>query len=484
MSSVAISDRPDGSGVVTATLPVPLPVPAEAVPVAIPGDERGRRLRRLLLGADVAALSLAFLLTQVTVGSFPGQELPLLILSMPLWVLLAYAHRLYHLDSYRADYGVADEVGPVLQMATVWSWMTLLALELVGSNSVPLERIALFWLLTMILLTALRSIARSIARSRSWYLQDAIVVGPPAQTASIIRKIERHPEWRINATPVREDQDLVQLVRYLEVDRVMLAPAVSGSSRRAALVTELNDLGVHVDLVPSWSDTVGARLQLHEMEGMPLLTVPRPALGRSALRLKRAFDVVVASFAVVFLSPVLAACAIAIKLDSRGPVLFRQRRVGRNNECFHVFKFRSMCDGADARKDEIAALNLHGGGTDSGMFKVRADPRVTRVGVFLRRYSLDELPQLFNILRGEMSLVGPRPLIETEDRQVEGRFRRRLVGITPGLTGLWQAHGRSEIPFKEMVSLDYLYVTNWSLWGDIKLLMRTASAVFRGRGAY
>jgi lipopolysaccharide/colanic/teichoic acid biosynthesis glycosyltransferase len=180
---------------------------------------------------------------------------------------------------------------------------------------------------------------------------------------------------------------------------------------------------------------------------------------------------------------VLAACALAIKLDSPGPVLFRQRRVGRNDKPFEVFKFRSMCNGADAQKQAVAALNLHGGGTDTGMFKIRADPRITRVGAFLRRYSLDELPQLFNIVRGEMSLVGPRPLIETEDRQVEGRFRRRL-GITPGLTGLWQAHGRSDIPFEEMVSLDYLYVTNWSLWGDVKLLMRTVSAVLRGRGAY
>jgi exopolysaccharide biosynthesis polyprenyl glycosylphosphotransferase len=216
---------------------------------------------------------------------------------------------------------------------------------------------------------------------------------------------------------------------------------------------------------------------------MPLLTVPRSAMGRSALRLKRALDLVVGAVAVIVLSPLLAACALAIKLDSPGPVLFRQRRVGRNDEPFEVLKFRSMCADAERQKHEVAGLNYHGGGTDTGMFKIREDPRVTRVGSFLRRYSLDELPQLFNIVRGEMSLVGPRPLIETEDRQVEGRFRRRL-GITPGLTGLWQVHGRSDIPFQEMVSLDYLYVTNWSLWGDVKLLMRTVSAVFRGRGAY
>jgi lipopolysaccharide/colanic/teichoic acid biosynthesis glycosyltransferase len=142
-----------------------------------------------------------------------------------------------------------------------------------------------------------------------------------------------------------------------------------------------------------------------------------------------------------------------------------------------------MCDDAETRKDEVAALNFHGGGTDTGMFKIEADPRITSVGAYLRRYSLDELPQLFNIVRGEMSLVGPRPLIESEDSQVEGRFRRRL-GLTPGLTGLWQVNGRSDIPFQEMVTLDYLYVTNWSLWGDIKLLIRTVSTVLRGRGAY
>jgi lipopolysaccharide/colanic/teichoic acid biosynthesis glycosyltransferase len=139
--------------------------------------------------------------------------------------------------------------------------------------------------------------------------------------------------------------------------------------------------------------------------------------------------------------------------------------------------------GADERKQEIASLNFHGGAVENGMFKVRRDPRITRVGRFLRRYSLDELPQLLNILRGDMSLVGPRPLIETEDRQVAGRFRKRLE-LTPGLTGLWQVNGRSEIPFEEMVNLDYLYVTNWSLWGDIKLLIQTCSAVLRARGAY
>jgi lipopolysaccharide/colanic/teichoic acid biosynthesis glycosyltransferase len=164
-------------------------------------------------------------------------------------------------------------------------------------------------------------------------------------------------------------------------------------------------------------------------------------------------------------------------------VLFRQRRVGRDDERFEVLKFRSMYVDAEARKDTVADLNFHGGGNDNGMFKIKEDPRVTRAGRLLRRTSLDELPQLINVLKGDMSLVGPRPLIENEDRQVEGRFRRRLSS-SPGLTGPWQIHGRSEIPFEEMINLDYLYVTNWTLWGDVKLMLRTVNAIVRGHGAY
>jgi exopolysaccharide biosynthesis polyprenyl glycosylphosphotransferase len=469
-------------------------------------DQRDRVLRRLLLAADVIALCVAFLVTEVTFGTFHASDVPLLVLTLPAWVLFAYGHRLYHLDSHRADYGAADEIGPILQMATLWSWGTLIAFSAIKPEHMPVGRIALFWLLTVVALMAFRSTARAYARHQVWYLQNTLVIGTLAQSKTIVRKILRHPEWvlnvaacidlgrsgrlRVPATHLFDvvpllpgDTDAGTLIRQLDIDRVMLAPALSESQRRVELVCELSELGVHVDLIPSWSEAVGARLDLHEMEGMPLLTLPRPRLGRYSLRLKRTVDLAFGIVAFVVLSPVMLACAVAIKLDSRGPVLFRQRRVGKSDQPFEVYKFRSMTVDADARKDEVAQLNYHGGSNDNGMFKIREDPRVTRVGRILRRYSLDELPQLFNILRGQMSLVGPRPLIENEDRQIEGRLRRRL-DLTPGLTGLWQAHGRSEIPFEEMVNLDYLYVTNWSLWGDIKLLMRTVSVVTRGRGAY
>jgi exopolysaccharide biosynthesis polyprenyl glycosylphosphotransferase len=499
--------RTDAAATTIAPLPLQVGREATARPdQRRPHDQRGRLLRRLLLGVDVLALCLAFLIGQSQSLTGVYEDLPLLLLGIPLWITLAQAHRLYHLDSHRADYRAADEIGPVLQMATLWSWGTLLALSATRPDHVPVPRVALFWLLTVVLLIALRSAARAYARRRVWYRQNALVVGPPGQAAAIVRKILRHPEWGINVAacvdlhggkrfPARNTRlfdlvpflrgpvDLAELATSLDVDRVMLAPALSGSRSRVEVVCELADIGVHVDLVPSWSDVVGTRLDLHEMEGMPLLTVPRMGLRRSSLRLKRALDVLCSTVALVMLSPVLVVCAIAIKLDSPGPVLFRQRRIGREDRPFDLLKFRSMRSDADAQKDEVADRSFHGGGVAVGMFKIRDDPRVTRVGRVLRRYSLDEIPQLLNILRGEMSFVGPRPLIENEDRQVEGRFRQRL-SITPGLTGLWQAHGRSDIPFEQMVTLDYLYVTNWSLWGDLKLLMRTLPAVFRGSGAY
>jgi lipopolysaccharide/colanic/teichoic acid biosynthesis glycosyltransferase len=176
------------------------------------------------------------------------------------------------------------------------------------------------------------------------------------------------------------------------------------------------------------------------------------------------------------LAPLLAGICLAIKLDSSGPVLFRQRRVGRDGSSFEMLKFRTMVRGADGQKDGLRHLN-----EAAGVFKIAEDPRMTRVGRLLRRTSLDELPQLANVLRGQMSLVGPRPLIVEEDRLIEG-WRRRRLQLTPGMTGHWQVLGSARIPLEEMVRIDYLYVTNWSLWLDVKILLRTIPYVLSGKG--
>jgi lipopolysaccharide/colanic/teichoic acid biosynthesis glycosyltransferase len=167
---------------------------------------------------------------------------------------------------------------------------------------------------------------------------------------------------------------------------------------------------------------------------------------------------------------------VAIKVTSAGPVLFRQTRVGRDGHPFEMLKFRTMHDGADARKAELSELN-----EADGLFKIANDPRVTPIGRVLRRTALDELPQLFNVLRGQMSLVGPRPLVVDEDQRIQGWYRRRL-SLTPGMTGDWQVFGAARIPLREMATIDYLYVSNWSLWSDVKILLRTIPFVVARRG--
>ncbi len=477
------------------------------------GDTRGYALRRILLLTDVLALVCAFALAELagglrTEGTHSLQRnLVLLALAVPGWILLARAHNLYHVDSRRTDHSAAEELAPIIWMTTLWSWSILLVGSLTGVRTIATPKLALFWGATVFFLVVLRSAARAWSRRQLWYLQNAIVVGTLEESSTVVSKILRHPEYGVHVVAcvelptagargrpkrvgeigpvpiVRGDVDLVELLSELDVDRVILGPSLHRLPNGPEVLSELQELPLHVDMVPSWCEVVGSRVDLHELEGMPLIAIPYTGLARSSLACKRALDVLLAAAALFLLLPLLLICAIAIKLDSPGPILFRQRRVGRDDRRFELFKFRSMRSDADQLKDEVADLNFHGGGNQTGMFKINGDPRVTRVGRILRRYSLDELPQLINVLRGDMSLVGPRPLIENEDCQIAGRHRRRIT-LTPGLTGLWQVNGRSDIPFEDMVDLDYLYVTNWSLWGDIKLLMRTFSAVARGHGAY
>jgi lipopolysaccharide/colanic/teichoic acid biosynthesis glycosyltransferase len=210
--------------------------------------------------------------------------------------------------------------------------------------------------------------------------------------------------------------------------------------------------------------------------GMPLLGIPRFGLTRSSAVLKRSLDVLGAIGGLLLCLPLLAAITALVKLNSLGPVLFRQLRIGLDGETFEIIKFRTMVNGADAMKSALRARNE----TD-GLFKIGEDPRITGVGRWLRKTSLDELPQLLNVLQGQMSLVGPRPLVLDEDAMINGFDRRRLT-ITPGMTGPWQILGPARVPLHEMVKLDYMYVANWSLWNDVKILLRTVSFVAAQRG--
>jgi exopolysaccharide biosynthesis polyprenyl glycosylphosphotransferase len=231
-----------------------------------------------------------------------------------------------------------------------------------------------------------------------------------------------------------------------------------------------------VKLLPEFSDLLPQRLEIHEVGGRRYIGfVPVAAVSWA----KRAVDLLLVSVGLLAATPVLLAIVLAIKLDSPGPVFYRQQRVGKHGRFFWMLKFRSMCVDADRRLEELRAHNEATG----PLFKIRQDPRVTRVGRLLRRWSLDELPQLLNVLRGDMSLVGPRPPLPAEVEQYEDWQHGRLRAV-PGLTGLWQVSGRSEVPFHDMVRLDLHYIRNWSLALDLEILLRTIPAVLTNRGAY
>jgi exopolysaccharide biosynthesis polyprenyl glycosylphosphotransferase len=247
------------------------------------------------------------------------------------------------------------------------------------------------------------------------------------------------------------------------------------------LVRKLNALDVQVDIVPRLFEVLSPSVDFHTVEGLPVCSLRPLRLSRSSRLIKRALDVAGAIVGLVLLAPVFAIAAVMIKCDSPGPVFFRQVRMGEGGGIFRIWKFRSMSIDAEIRKQEFAHLNKHlAPGGDPRMFKIDSDPRVTRVGWWLRRTSIDELPQLINVLVGEMSLVGPRPLILSETSHIDAWAERRLE-LKPGITGLWQVLGRDEIGFDEMVGLDYRYVTTWSPWADVRLLARTLPALMRGR---
>jgi lipopolysaccharide/colanic/teichoic acid biosynthesis glycosyltransferase len=230
-------------------------------------------------------------------------------------------------------------------------------------------------------------------------------------------------------------------------------------------------------VLPRMLEVVGSSVAFDDLYGVTVMGVKTFALSRSSRLVKRTFDLLGSGLGLIAVAPLMIAFAIAIKLDCRGPVFFRQQRVGKDGEHFEMLKFRTMVEDAEALKDSLRERNE----AEGGYFKIAGDPRITRVGGPLRRTGLDELPQLINVFRGEMSLVGPRPLPLDEDPSVTGWYRRRLE-LMPGITGPWQILGPARVPLREMSAIDYLYVANWTLWGDLKILLRTVGHVLGRHG--
>jgi exopolysaccharide biosynthesis polyprenyl glycosylphosphotransferase len=470
-------------------------------------SSRGWLMRRLLLLADLVGLVTAFVVAQRLVAAptpvdtvVPQWELILFCASLPLWVILARLYGLYDRDEERTDHSSVDDFFGVLQVVTIGSWIFLVGTHVTELAHPTFERIVVFWALAIGFVALFRVLIRMIGRRQGAYVQNVLIVGSGNVARLLAEKMGKHRSYGFNIVGFVDHDDgaarnggpplellgttpeLRQLVHTHRIDRVVIAFSNDSHEDTLEVIRRLQDQRVQVDIVPRMFEVLGTSTQLHTIEGIPLVGLPLPRLSSSSRLLKRSFDVIGATVGLVLLSPVFLVTALAIKVDSRGPVFFRQVRMGEDERTFRIFKFRTMVVDAETRKEEVAHLNMHRD-DDPRMFKVPSDPRVTRVGGFLRRSRIDELPQLINVLKGEMSLVGPRPLILDEDRYVE-RWARRRLSLRPGITGLWQVLGASDIPFEEMTKLDYLYVTNWSLREDVRLILRTIPSLARGRAAY
>jgi exopolysaccharide biosynthesis polyprenyl glycosylphosphotransferase len=310
----------------------------------------------------------------------------------------------------------------------------------------------------------------------------------------LVTKLAAHPEYRLKVVGVLagrrvassslqglptlgSTEQLERVAAQYRATRVIVSPGQIDDLELEELLRRCRALSLKVSVLPQLSDVLGPAVEIDDVEGVTVLGVNPPWLPRSSRALKRAMDITLATMLLVLFAPLMAIVAIAIRLDSRGSIFFGQERVGKRGRRFRLLKFRTMTPDAEQRRAELLEQSI-----DPHWLKLDHDPRITRVGRRLRRLSLDELPQLWNVLRGEMSLVGPRPLIDADDQLIEGWARRRL-DLTPGITGYWQVLGRTRIPFEEMVKLDYLYVMNWSLWSDLRLILRTLPVIISGRGA-
>ena len=443
---------------------------------------RSAVMRRSLIGADLLAALLALL----TVLVVCGEHLTLAALAAaPLVVVPAKLSGLYDRDEVVVRKSTIDELQQLCGLAAVSSVLMWLV-----TGSLHRSDVVVLFASLLALVFVARTAARAVV-TRRLAPERCLLVGDWDVVPRIAEALGRSNAELVGYLPLVDRRDsaagqpgpcavLTHMAEERGVDRVIIAPGTDADSDATLdVITRAKALGAQVSILPRLFEVVGSSVQFDHVDGLVMLGVRRFGLTRSSAFVKRAVDVAGAVVALALAAPVMLVAALAIRLESPGPIFFRQQRVGRNGALFTMVKFRTMFDGADQLRDELRALSNAG----DGMFKVRDDPRVTKVGRFLRRTSLDELPQFLNVLRGEMSLVGPRPLVIDEDARIVGYHRRRLH-LTPGLTGPWQVlgSGDSRVPLRDMVTIDYLYAANWTIWSDIKVLLRTVGHVLRAKG--
>jgi exopolysaccharide biosynthesis polyprenyl glycosylphosphotransferase len=403
-------------------------------------------------------------------GAGPDEYKRVVMASLYLFGLIAIVSYVFQLDIARGYVGVALPLGIVLLLIARWS----LRIHLIRQRQVgrAVRRVVLLGGPSAVqhLHRTLRDAPEAGYRAVAAILPGYSLATPtgekalPLEVASVSRKVP----------------DIIQVLEDYEADALAISAGASLKTRTLReLGWELADRRISQIMAPALTDIAGPRIHAQPVAGLSLLHVSTPRLAGPEAFIKRAFDVLASAALLVLLSPVFLGVAIIVKMDDPGPAFFHQKRVGKSGELFYMHKFRSMVVNAEARLEKLKAKN-EGAGV---LFKMKDDPRITKFGAFIRRYSIDELPQLWNVLVGDMSLVGPRPPLPDEVAEYEGSVSRRLL-VKPGITGLWQVSGRSDLSWDESIRLDLYYVENWSFLQDLLILGRTAKAVVAKNGAY
>lgn len=489
--------------------------------VSLRRTRRARRrswvVRRALAVADALALLSAFAVSQIAAGDAAGAdkvsatlEIAVFLVTLPGWLLLVSMYGLYDRDEEEPDYSTVDDLPGILTVVSIGiGAVTMLMLTTHLADPYPPKLLA-FWFAAILLLFLSRSCARTLVRSSSLYRQNAIIVGGGKTAKLIGSKIMRHPGYGIDLlgvvdthTGARDDHgegrllggldDLEQLVETLEVDRVIVAAPGHDKQGLMALLRTLRSRDVQIDLVPRFVDLVGPGARIHTIEGVSIIGLPSTRQPVTSAAVKRAVDLFGSVLGLLLVAPILVAAAVAVKVDSRGPVLYRHERLGRHRRPIRVYKLRTMKSqycrgprfGGEVAEEAFAAIMSDPKRRQQfeRAFKLDDDPRLTRIGAFLRRTSLDELPQLLNVLRGDLSLVGPRPITAEEVDRYGAAGGDLLLNTRPGITGYWQVNGRSDLDYADRVRLDLAYVEGWSIGLDLTILAKTVKTVLRHAGA-
>ena len=461
----------------------------------------------LLAGADAAAVTLCFALgyslrAQVLVEVFPlfAPMRHAFDVYAAMWPVLTLWLLLFAYGGLYPSIGMSfwEETSRILK-ANLIAFIIVILISFVTRTSVQYSRpvIVIAFLLSILILPVVRALMRSCLQKAGLWSKEVVLIGSEKPVRQVVCNLKKHPDFGLAPTGIFLDKPegvsevggvrvlgaIEELPSQTRSDEVIVAmPELSGAAL-VELVEQATRIAPVVHVMPDLYGLISLGVQTHDLDGLLLLEMEDRLARKRNRAMKRVFDILVSMTALTLLAPLFLIVIVLIKTGSRGPAFFGHTRIGRGGRQFTCFKFRTMVVNAQAVLEELLAHDAKARAEWDKDFKLKEDPRITRIGKFLRRTSLDELPQLYNVFKGEMSLVGPRPIISDEVPRY-GDKARYFFKVTPGITGLWQVSGRNDLTYDERVMLDEYYAKNWSIWLDIEIIIRTFGAVFKRQGAY